>query len=89
MKTKITLFIFCYVVWAILDWPLDIQHALAGIAVAGLAVFITRDMFRRQLRSGTVRICLGLCCGIPLFFWESLKTNVNFILLVLNPDLPD
>jgi multicomponent Na+:H+ antiporter subunit E len=87
MKTKITLFIFCYIIWVFLDWPLDIQHALAGVAVASVVIFLTGSMFKQPVRSGIIRICLGLCRGMSLFIRESLKTNIDFILRVFNPEV--
>jgi multicomponent Na+:H+ antiporter subunit E len=88
MKTKITLFIISFIIWVFLDWPPDIQHALIGLLVAGLVIFLTRDIFTQSLRWGPIRTFLGLGACIPYFFWECLKTNADFILRLLHPKLP-
>jgi multicomponent Na+:H+ antiporter subunit E len=88
MKTKLTLFIVSFMIWAFLDWPLDAQHALTGLLVAGLVIFLTKDIFTQSLRWGPIRIFLGLGACLPFFFWECLKTNVDFIFRLFNPKLP-
>jgi len=88
MKTKITLFIISFIIWMFLDWPLDIQHALVGMLVAGLVIFSIQDTFSYSLRWGPVRTFLGLSICAPFFLWECLRTNADFILRLLNPKLP-
>jgi multicomponent Na+:H+ antiporter subunit E len=83
---KILLFITGFIVWAFLDWPLDSQHALTGVIVSGLVVFLTKDMFGSGAQLKLGRACLGLCYCVPFFFWESMKTNADFILRMFNPE---
>ena len=89
MKSKIILFIIGFIIWMLLGWPLDIQHALVGIPVAGFVAFLTGDMFsRRPQHFGHITRYLWFCYYVPLFIWECLKANLDVALRVINPKLP-
>lgn len=89
MKSKIILFILGLSIWLLLTWPIDLQHAMIGVLVAGIVAILTGDMFIRKpshFRNASRYLWFGYY--IPLFFWECLKANIDVALLVLNPRLP-
>ena len=89
MKSRLVLFIIGFIIWMLLSWPLDLHHALVGILVAGLATFITGDMFTwRPHQFGHPSRYLWFAYYVPLFLWECLKANIDVALRVLNPKLP-
>lgn len=89
MKSRIALFVFSFLIWMLLSWPADIQHALAGIFVAGFVTFLAGDMFvQRPHHFMHPRRYLWFCYYIPLFLWECLKANIDVALRVLSPRLP-
>jgi multicomponent Na+:H+ antiporter subunit E len=89
MKSRAVLFVIGFIVWMLLGWPPDFQHALVGIFVAGLVAFLTGDMFARRPHHFT-QITRYLWFGyyVPLFLWECLKANIDVALRVINPKLP-
>ncbi len=89
MKSKIILFIIAFIVWMLLGWPPDMQHALVGVLVAGLVAFLTGDMFTRRPHH-FIHPARYLWFGyyVPLFLWECLKANIDVALIVINPKLP-
>ena len=89
MKSKLVLFIIGFIVWSLLTWPLDFQHLVAGLLVAGFVAFITGDLFtRRPHHFGHITRYLWFCYYVPMFLWECLKANIDVALRVLNPKLP-
>ncbi len=89
MKKRITLFIIGFVVWMLLGWPPDVEHALVGAPVALLITFITGDMFvDRPHRFRRFFRYLWFCYYVPMFLWECFKANIDVALRVLNPRLP-
>jgi multicomponent Na+:H+ antiporter subunit E len=90
MKGRILLFIIGFLIWMLLNWPPDIQHALVGIFVSGFAAFLTGDLFTRRPMRHFVHITRYLWFGyyIPLFAWECFKANIDVAYRVLHPALP-
>jgi multicomponent Na+:H+ antiporter subunit E len=86
MKKRIILFIVCFLVWMLLTWPPDIQHALVGILVSAFISILTGDLFIRKATS-LKRASRYLWFGyyLPLFLWECLKANIDVALRVLSP----
>jgi len=89
VRSKVILFIIGFIVWILLSWPFDIQHATVGIFVAALVAILTGDMFARRPHHFThVHRYLWFGYFAILFFWECLKANVDVALRVINPNLP-
>ncbi len=89
MKSRIVLFIFGFLVWMALTWPIDLQNAIIGLAVAAFVSLITGDMFvKRPHRFKQATRYILFCYYIPLFLWECLKANIDVALRVLDPRLP-
>jgi len=89
MKSKIVLFIVGFIIWMLLGWPPDIQHAIVGVLVAAFVAFLTGDLFtRRPHHFGQITRYLWFCYFVPLFLWECLKANIDVALRVLDPRLP-
>ncbi|MDD2689892.1 MAG: Na+/H+ antiporter subunit E [Candidatus Omnitrophica bacterium] len=89
MKSKIILFIIGFIIWMLLGWPPNLQHALAGIFAAGFVAALTGDMFtRRPHRFINPSRYLWFGYYVFLFLWECLKANIDVALRVVNPKLP-
>jgi len=89
MKSRIILFIIGFIIWMLLGWPFDMQHALVGIVVAGLVAFLTGDMFtQRPHHFKHSSRYFWFCYYVPLFLWECFKANIDVALRVLDPRLP-
>lgn len=88
-KSKIILFILAFLVWSFLTWPLDYQHLIIGILVAGFVSFMTGDMFiKRPHHFISLKRYLWFLYYIPLFIWECIKANIDVAYRVAHPDLP-
>lgn len=89
MKSRIILFIVGFIIWMLLSWPFDFQHAIIGIFAAGLVTFLTGDLFtRRPHHFAHITRYLWFCYYVPLFLWECLKANIDVALRVINPKMP-
>lgn len=89
MRSKIVLFIVGYVVWMLLAWPFDKQHALAGIFVVALVANITGDMFSSRPHQFThITRYLWFAYYIPVFLAECIRANIDVMLRVINPKMP-
>ena len=89
MKSKIVLFIIGFLVWALLTWPLDLQHLIVGLIVSAFVAFITGDLFsQRPHHFGHITRYLWFSYYVPVFLWECLKANIDVAIRVLNPRLP-
>ncbi len=88
-KSQIILFIFAFLIWSFLTWPLDFQHLVVGILVCAFVAFMTGDLFvRRPHLFGRPSRYLWFLYYIPLFIWECLKANIDVAYRVTHPDLP-
>jgi multicomponent Na+:H+ antiporter subunit E len=78
-----------FLVWLLLTWPPDFQHALVGIFVAAFVAYLISGLFGRQTYYFD-RITRYLWFGyyIPLFLWECVKANIDVARRVLDPRLP-
>ncbi len=89
MKSKTILFILAFLVWAFLTWPLDFQHLVVGILIAGFIAFMTGDLFvRRPHIFRHISRYLWFLYYVPLFIWECIKANIDVAYRVIHPDLP-
>jgi len=89
MKSRIILFILGFIVWMLLTWPPDLQHALVGIAAVTFITLLTGDMFvKRPHHFRNPSRYFWFCYYIPMFLWECLKANIDVAVRVLNPNLP-
>ncbi|MDI6606293.1 MAG: Na+/H+ antiporter subunit E [Candidatus Omnitrophota bacterium] len=89
MRSRITLFIIGFIIWMLLGWPPDLEHALVGIFAAALVAGLTGDLFTRRPHHFT-HISRYLWFGyyVFVFSWECLKANIDVALRVANPRLP-
>ncbi len=88
-KSQIILFILAFLVWSFLAWPLDYQHLIIGIFVAGFVSLLTGDMFiKRPHVFKSVSRYLWFLYYVPLFIWECIKANIDVAYRVAHPDLP-
>lgn len=86
MKSRIVLFIFGFITWLFLTWPINFQDGIVGIAVAVFITILTGDMFvHRPSHFKHPRRYLWFCYYVPLFLWECLKANIDVALRVLSP----
>lgn len=90
IKKQITLFVIAFLVWCLLNWIPDWQHALVGIFVAAFVAFVTGDLFiqRPHILKHPKRYVYFIFYYLPVFLWEALKANIDVSYRVLHPKLP-
>ena len=88
-KSRIILFFLGLLVWLGLCWPVDWQHLLVGILVAGFVSFMTGDMFvKRPYVFKHITRYLWFLYYLPFFIWECFKANVDVAYRVVHPNRP-
>ena len=88
-KSRIILFFLGLLVWLGLCWPVDGQHILVGILVAGFVSFMTGDMFvKRPYVFKHATRYLWFLYYLPFFIWECFKANVDVAYRVIHPNRP-
>ncbi|MDP3790122.1 MAG: Na+/H+ antiporter subunit E [Candidatus Omnitrophota bacterium] len=89
MKSRIAVFIAAFVIWCLLGWVPDWQHALVGAVVAVIVAFIAGDMFavRFDVLSYPKKFAAVLNYTV-VFIWEMLKANIDVAYKVVRPGLP-
>ena len=88
-KSRIILFFLGLLVWLGLCWPVDWQHVLVGIFVAGFVSFMTGDMFvKRPYVFKHANRYLWFLYYLPFFIWECFKANVDVAYRVVHPNRP-
>ena len=88
-KSQIILFLLALLIWALLTWPLDLQHLLVGILVCGFVAFMTGDLFvKRPHLFRHISRYLWFLYYVPLFIWECIKANLDVAYRVAHPHLP-
>jgi len=88
-KSQIILFLFAFLVWSFLTWPLDLQNLVVGMLICGFVSFMTGDMFvKRPYIFKHISRYLWFLYYIPLLIWECLKANIDVAYRVIHPDLP-
>ena len=89
MKTRAILFFFGLLIWLGLSSPVDLQHILVGILVAGFVAFITGDLFVKGIHIFKDVSCyLWFLYYIPVFIWECIKANIDVAWRVIHPNRP-
>jgi len=89
MRSRIVLFILGFIIWTLLTWPIEPQHAIVGIMASAFVAFLVGDIFaRRPHHFGHLSRYLWFCYYVPLFLWECLKANIDVARRVLSPGLP-
>jgi len=90
MKSRIILFVLGFLVWLLLSWVPDWQHAVAGIFIAWIVAFIAGDLFiqRPHMLKHTPRYRCFIFEYLPIFLWECLKANIDVAYRVAHPRLP-
>jgi multicomponent Na+:H+ antiporter subunit E len=89
MINRITLFIIGFVIWMLLGWPPDLEHAIAGIFVAGVVTILTGDLFtKRPHHFAHLSKYPWFGYYVILFIWECIKANIDGAFRVAHPGLP-
>jgi len=90
MKKRIVLFLTALIVWTLLNWVPDWQHAVVGVLVAALVAYLTGDLFiqRPYLLKHPHRYRVFLFEYLPVFVWEVVKANIDVAYRVVHPGLP-
>ena len=89
MKSRIILFFLGLLVWLGLCWPVDFQHILVGILVAGFVAFMTGDLFvKRPYVFKHASRYLWFIYYLPMFIWECVKANIDVAYRVIHPNRP-
>ena len=89
MKSRIILFFLGLLVWLGLCWPVDLQHILVGVLVAGFVSFMTGDLFvKRPYVFKHASRYLWFIYYLPMFIWECVKANIDVAYRVIHPNRP-
>jgi len=86
---KILLIIYCFIIWVVLTWSLNLQTVIAG-AVASIIIGL---VFGNLFAATTVKVLdprrwFWVLLYIPVFIWEMAKANFDVAYRVLHPRLP-
>jgi len=86
VKNKIVLFVLSFIVWMLLGWPFDWQHAALGIFVSGFVIFLTADLFHAGARHFFhIRRYYWFIFYVIFMTWQCIKANIDMALAALNP----
>lgn len=86
MINKAVLFVLSFIIWMLVGWPFDLQHAFAGVFVAGIVVFLTANLFKSKPKHFfQVKRYLWFVYFAIIMLWECLKANLAVAAVVLNP----
>ncbi|MBD3271021.1 MAG: cation:proton antiporter [Elusimicrobia bacterium] len=90
VKNKIILFFVAFIVWILLNWPPDWQHAITGAVVAVLIMLLIGNMFTTpvEIMHHPMRYMYFIFYYVPVFLWEVFKANVDVAYRVGHPSLP-
>lgn len=89
MYSRAVTFSVSFLLWTLLSFSLDLQHLIAGIAVAGLVAILMGDMFTDQAPKWfQPKRYLWFAIWIFVFTYECIKANIEVACMVLNPRLP-
>jgi multicomponent Na+:H+ antiporter subunit E len=89
MKSRLILFFLGLLVWLGLSWPVDWQHLLTGIFVAGFVSFMTGDLFvKRPYLFKHPRRYIWFLYYVPFFIWECFKANIDVAYRIIHPNCP-
>jgi multicomponent Na+:H+ antiporter subunit E len=90
MAKKITLFIYTYTIWSLLNWVPDWEHLTVGIFVAALVTYITGDLFAYspKLYKDPRRLLKFVFFYLPMMFFWMIKASLKVAYRILHPDLP-
>jgi multicomponent Na+:H+ antiporter subunit E len=89
MKSGLILFIFGFIVWMLLSWPLSGWEAVEGCIVTLFVVLLTGGFFvkRPHLFREAGRYVYFLWY-VPVFAWECFKANLDVAYRVSHPGMP-
>lgn len=89
MKSRLILFIIGFIVWCLLNWPVDLVNIILGIIVTLFITMVTSDLFIHKPHIFRYWIkYLWFIYYIPLFLWECLKANLDVAYRVIHHGLP-
>lgn len=89
MKSKAISFVVVFLLWTVLCWPLDWQHAAVGVIASVIVAAIAGDMLvTRPHKVFRLARYLWFAYYVPLFVWECLKANLEVAYLVAHPAAP-
>lgn len=88
-KSKIILFIICFLLWSALSWAVDLEHIIAGILCSALVAAVTGDMFTANPNKfAHPPRYFWFAVYLPVFAWEMFKANLDVAFRLLSPKLP-
>lgn len=97
MMKKIAMFIFWFIIWCALSYPVGRVDIIIGIIASVFVTYMTADLAAQvgEKDNGKkygifsfLKRFLWFLYYIPVFLWECLKANVDVAGRVLHPDLP-
>jgi multicomponent Na+:H+ antiporter subunit E len=97
MIKRILIFIFWFVIWCGLSYPLSRIDIAIGIAASIFVTYMTIDLAanidgrqeaKKRNALDIVKKIAWFLYYIPVFLWECVKANIDVASRVLHPDLP-
>jgi multicomponent Na+:H+ antiporter subunit E len=89
MRSRLITFFVAYILWSLLSFSFDWQHATVGFFVALLVSASVGDMFTDQANKWFEIHRYGwFLVYIAVFTWQCIKANFDVACRVLNPRLP-
>ena len=86
---RLFLFIFLFIIWGLLTYPLDAQEVTAGAAVSLILVILPLGSIPvfAEFRKTPKAFLFGVLY-LLVFFFELVKSNLDVAFRVLHPQLP-
>lgn len=88
MIGRVLLFLLWYGLWLLLSWPADRFAYIAGVPVAVVVYWLTKDFLGGEFFARRPWRFLWFFDYAAIFLWECAKANLDVAYRVLHPDLP-
>jgi multicomponent Na+:H+ antiporter subunit E len=89
LKIRVVLFLLSLSCWLLLNWSLQLEIVIAGIAVSIFVAFMTGDIFAKNphiLYRASRYGWFGYY--VLVFLWECIKANIDGAARVVHPFVP-
>jgi len=89
IKIRLAITLATFIFWLILNWALDLQTLIVGVALSIIVSLLVGNLFNKDTRVFKKPLrYLWFLYYIPLFVWESFKANLDGAYRVIHPGLP-
>ena len=95
MRNKISLFLFCFLIWFFLTWPIDFvgntidwQSLILGVLASLLVSLLFVDIIIVPHKIFSVKRLFWFIYYLPVFFYYCIKANLDVLYRVIHPAMP-